>query len=152
MQEVIISDTSCIILLNKIGAIDILQKLFGEITITQVIAEEYKRSLPNWFKIEDPKEPGYLRLLSINLDPGEASAIALAIEQTDSLLIMDDLKGRRYAERLGIKVTGTLGVIVEAKLSGHIEAVKPFISKIKQTNFRLTSELEAKVLEKAMEG
>lgn len=149
MQEVIISDTSCIILLNKIGAIDIVQKLFGEITITQVIADEYKRSLPNWFKIEDPKEPGYYRLLSINLDPGEASAIALAIEQSDRLLTMDDLKGRRYAERLGMKVTGTLGVIVEAKLSGHIEAVKPLLSKIKQTNFRLTRELEAKVLEKA---
>ncbi len=149
MQEVIISDTSCIILLNKIGAIDIVQKLFGEITITQVIADEYKRSLPNWFKIEDPKEPGYYRLLSINLDPGEASAIALAIEQSDRLLTMDDLKGRRYAERLGMKVTGTLGVIVEAKLSGHIEAVKPLLSKIKQTNFRLTRELEAKVLIKA---
>jgi predicted nucleic acid-binding protein len=86
------------------------------------------------------------------LSEGEASAIALAIEQKDCLLIIDDLKGRKVAEYFGLKISGTLGIIVQAKLNGYIEAVKPLLEKIKNTNFRLTLELEKKVLEKANEG
>ncbi|HRJ30413.1 MAG TPA: DUF3368 domain-containing protein [Cyclobacteriaceae bacterium] len=66
-------------------------------------------------------------------------------------MIIDDYKGRKYAEQLGIKITGTLGVIIAAKLSGHIESVKPMLDKIKKTDFRLTAELEKRTIEKAIE-
>ncbi len=75
----------------------------------------------------------------------------MALELTDCLLIIDDLKGRNLAEQLGVKITGTFGVIVEAKLSGHIKSVKPLLKKIKQTNFRLSKELEERILLKAQE-
>jgi len=78
------------------------------------------------------------------LQKGEASATALAVELEDCLLIIDDLKGRNLAEQLGIKITGTFGVIIEAKLSGHIKSVKPLLAKIKQTDFRLTKDIERK--------
>lgn len=71
----------------------------------------------------------YQKVLEASLDKGEASAIALAIEQTDCLLIIDDYKGRKYAEQMGIKITGTLGAIIAAKLNGHIESVKPMLDK-----------------------
>ena len=83
MQKVIISDTSCIILLDKIGELNLLNRLFGQITVTQEIAEEFKNELPNWFKIEQPANKIYQKILEASLDKGEASAIAYAIEQHD---------------------------------------------------------------------
>ncbi|MBL7859247.1 MAG: DUF3368 domain-containing protein [Cyclobacteriaceae bacterium] len=151
MQKVIISDTSCLILLDKIGELNLLNKLFGQIIITQDIAREFKKELPDWFTIVEPTNKTYQKILEASLDKGEASAIAFAIEQTDCLLIIDDYKGRKYAEQLGIKITGTLGVIIDSKLSGHIESVKPMLEKIKKTDFRLTAELEKKILEKSNE-
>lgn len=151
MQKVIISDTSCLILLDKVGELKLLNKLFGQIIITQEIAREFNKELPDWFTIEEPTNKTYQKILEASLDKGEASAIAFAIEQTDCLLIIDDYKGRKYAEQLGIKITGTLGVIIDAKLNGHIESVKPMLDKIKETDFRLTAELEKKTLEKANE-
>lgn len=85
------------------------------------------------------------------MDRGEASALAFAIEQDDCLLIIDDLKGRKYAQQLGVKITGSLGVIIDAKLSGHIQSVKSILEKIKKTDFRLAEELERKTLEKSNE-
>ena len=64
---------------------------------------------------------------------------------------MDDFRGRKYAERLGLKITGTLGIIIGAKLKGYLQSVKPILSKIKETNFRITPELEKMILEKAGE-
>lgn len=151
MQRVIVSDTSCIILLDKIGQLNLLNKLFGQITVTQEIANEFKSELPDWFKIENPTNKTYQKILEASLDKGEASAIAYAIEQSDCLLIIDDYKGRKYAEQLGLKITGTLGIIVDAKLNGHINSVKPLLDKIKETNFRLTTELEKRTLEKSNE-
>lgn len=152
MQKVIISDTSCLILLDKIGELTLLSKLFGQITITQEIANEFKKELPDWFNIEEPVNKTYQKILEASLDKGEASAIAFAIEQTDCLLVIDDFKGRKYAEQLGIKITGTLGIIVNAKLSGHIQSVKPMLDKIKKTDFRLTPDLEKKTIEKSNEA
>lgn len=151
MQKVIIADTSCLILLDKIGELKLLNKLFGQIIITQEIALEFKKELPDWFAIQEPTNKIYQKILEASLDKGEASAIAFAIEQVNCLLIMDDYKGRKYAEQLGIKITGTLGVIIDAKLSGHIKSVKTLLDKIKMTDFRLTTELEKKTLEKSNE-
>ena len=139
------------ILLDKIGELTLLNRLFGQITITQEIADEFKNELPDWFKIENPTNKTYQKILEASLDKGEASAIAYAIEQDDCLLIIDDFKGRKYAEQLGLKITGTLGVIIDAKLNGHIKSVKPLLDKIKRTDFRLTTDLERRTLEKSNE-
>jgi predicted nucleic acid-binding protein len=147
MQKTIISDTSCLILLNKIGELDILSKLFGEVIITSEIAKEYKQTLPSWIKIMNPKNINYQNILLATVDIGEASGIALAIESEDCLLILDDLKARRLASELGLHITGTIGVLIDAKHSGIIPAIKPMIDKIKGTNFHLTHELLKKISE-----
>ncbi len=151
MQKVIVSDTSCLILLDKIGELNLLNRLFGTIIITQEITDEFKKELPNWVRIENPVNKTYQKILETSLDRGEASAIAFAIEQSNCLLIIDDYKGRKYAEQLGIKITGTLGIVIEAKLVGHLKSVKPLLEKIKKTDFKLTTELERKTLEKSGE-
>lgn len=151
MQNAIISDTSCLILLDKIGEIELLHKLFGTILTTGEVAEEFGSSLPTWVKITEPVNKSYQLFIEDSLDKGEASAIALAVECENSLLIIDDLKGRKFALQIGLNITGTIGVIVEAKLSGLIPSIRPVLLKIKQTNFRLSDKLEALILKKVGE-
>ena len=151
MRKTIISDTSCLILLEKIGELDLLHEVFGEIYITQEVADEYGFALPHWIFIQNPSDLKYQKILEASVDKGEASAIALAVELADCLLIVDDLKARVLAESLGIKITGTFGVILEAKLSDKISSVKPLLEKIKQTDFHFSAEIEKKILAKANE-
>jgi predicted nucleic acid-binding protein len=151
MHRTIISDTSCLILLDKIGELSILNKLFGNITTTSEVAEEFGQPLPHWFEIKEPSDKNYQAIIEASVDKGEASAIALAIELDDCLLIIDDLKGRKFAHQLGLTIIGSIGVIVDAKLAGIIPSVKPILSKIKSTNFRITEQLELLILKRAGE-
>ena len=151
MRKIILSDTSCLIILEKIGELELLHTVFGEIVITGEVANEYGLPLPRWISVQNPRDKNYQQILEASVDKGEASAIALAVELENCLLIIDDLKGRNLAEQLGIKITGTFGLIIEAKLSGHIESVKPLLTKIKQTDFRLSKDIERKILLKANE-
>ena len=151
MPKTIISDASCLILLDKIGELEILNKLFGAIITTSEVAKEFGQPLPSWFEIKDPKDNNYQSIIEASFDKGEASAIALAIELDDCLLIIDDLKGRKFAHQLGLTIIGTIGIIVDAKLAGIIPSVKPILSKIKATNFRITEQLEELVLKRAGE-
>lgn len=59
-------------------------------------------------------------MLQLELDAGEASTIALALENPDGRIILDERKGRSVAKRLGLKVTGTFGIIIKAKDEGLI--------------------------------
>ncbi len=151
MHKTIISDTSCLILLDKIGELEILNKLFGNITTTSEVAAEFGQLLPSWFEIRDPSDKNYQSIIETSVDKGEASAIALAIELDDCLLIIDDLKGRKFAQQLGLTIIGTIGIIVDAKLVGIINSVKPILVKIKSTDFRITEQLEILILKRAGE-
>ena len=151
MHKTIISDTSCLILLDKISELEILNKLFGTITTTTEVAEEFGQELPGWFEIRQPVDKNYQSIIEASVDKGEASAIALAIESDDCLLIIDDLKGRKFALQLGLTIIGTIGIIVDAKLTGIIPSVIPVLAKIKDTNFRITEQLESLILKRAGE-
>ena len=151
MHKAIISDTSCLILLDKIGELELLNKLFGTIITTSEVAQEFGQLLPDWFEIKQANDKNYQSIIETSVDKGEASAIALALELEDCLLIIDDLKGRKFATQLGINIIGTIGVIVDAKLAGLITSVKPILKKIKETNFRITDSLELLILKRANE-
>jgi len=141
MQATIISDTSCLILLNKIGELQLLQKLYGKIITTQIVADEFVSHLPDWISIQNPSDTKIQVVLNAALDKGEASALALALEQEDCLLIIDELKGRKLAQQLGLTITGTLGVLAQAKQQGYIPMLKPLLDKVKRTDFRLSERL-----------
>jgi len=152
MREIIvIADTSCLIVLSKIEAIDLLEKLYHEVFITEEIAKEFGDGLPLWIKIEKVKNQKYQQLLDLYLDPGEASAIALALDLENVLLILDDLKGRKEAERLGLTFTGTLGVLFKAKKEGLIKELKPYIENLKVVGFRISPNIEEEILKRSEE-
>jgi predicted nucleic acid-binding protein len=150
MHNAIISDASCLILLEKIGELELLNKLYGTIITTEEVAMEFGNPLPPWLEIKAVNK-NYQSIIEASLDKGEASAIALAIEYEECLLIIDDLKGRKFAYQLGLTIIGTLGIILDAKLAGIIPSAKQLLIKIKQTNFRLTERLELWILNRAGE-
>lgn len=151
MPNTIISDTSCFIILSKIGELTLLKSLFGQIITTPEIAREFGEDLPDWVIIHQVKDPYRQQLLEMQIDKGESSAIALALELPNSTIILDDYKARKIAERLGIKITGTIGIIIKAKQIGIIPSIKPILNKIKTTDFRLTPEIELFALKEAGE-
>ncbi len=146
MQKIIVSDTSCLILFSKINKLDILQKLFRTITVTKIISEEFGEKLPDFIQIENPKDRNYQKILENLVDKGEASALALALEKDDCLLIIDDNKGRKQAKQLGLTYTGTLGILILAKQKGLITSLGEILSEIQKTNFRINQNLIDKAL------
>jgi predicted nucleic acid-binding protein len=151
MLKIIISDTSCFIILTNIGELDLLQKVYGKVTTTIDIATEYCETLPPWVEISSVNDKYRQQLLEMQIDKGESSAIALALEIPNCVVILDDYKARKIAEHLGVNFTGTIGVIVKAKLKGIIPSIKPILEKIKQSNFRLSAEIELQALKEANE-
>jgi len=143
---VVISDTSSLILFQKIERFDILQKVYGELLTTPEIAKEYGDQLPDWIQIRPVKDKKYQEFLETQIDKGEASAIALSKEFDNSILILDDLKARKLARRLNLKVTGTLGIIHKAKQLAIIEKVKPILDKILETDFRISDNIIDEIL------
>jgi predicted nucleic acid-binding protein len=150
-SEIIISDTSCLILLSKIDELGLLNKISDKVFITSTIQNEYGKDLPSWIHIKEPHDNHYQKILEMDLDKGEASAIALSLEMDNSIIIIDDLKGRNVAERLNLRYSGTFGLILKAKQIGLIQSVKPILTKVKKTNFRFSERLFKLILEQAGE-
>ncbi len=147
----IIADTSCFILLHKLNYLHVLYELFGKVTTTPEVFIELNKTLPEWIIIERVKDIHQQQLLEKEVDKCEASAISLAIEKENSLLILDDLKARRLAAKLNIQFTGTLGIFLKAKERGIISALKPILLNIQKTNFRFSDKVLKEILEIAGE-
>ncbi len=147
MPEIlVIADTSCLIVLSKINELNLLKELYSVIYITPEIASEFGEPLPNWIIINEVQNKNYQKILNLILDKGEASAIALALECENVLLIIDDLKGRKEAEKLGLKLTGTLGILVKAKQKEILPNIKSRIEALKAIEFRISGNLEIEIL------
>jgi predicted nucleic acid-binding protein len=150
-MKVIIADTSCLIIYEKIKQFEILEKTFEELFITKEVAEEFGYDLPDWIKIvEISDKEKYLRLKE-HLGRGEASSIILALEMKECLLIMDEKKGRRIAEELKVEIIGSLGVLIKAKERGAIDSVGTILKLIDQTNFRISKSVKAEILKQSGE-
>ena len=133
------------------GELELLNKIYGKIITTKEVAAEFGLDLPEWIQIQSPTDAIRQTILELQVDKGEASAISLALETTDCTIILDDNKARRLAQQLGLNITGTIGVIVKAKQEGLIHSIKPLLAKVKQTDFRLSEELEALAIKLANE-
>jgi predicted nucleic acid-binding protein len=146
MPKTVISDTSALIVFHKIEEFELLQKVYRELFTTPEIAKEFGEPLPDWIKIQSANDKKYQDFLYTQVDYGEASAIALASEFEDVLLLLDDLKARKLATRLHLKITGTLGVIHKAKQMKIIDRVKPLIDKLLLTDFHVAENIVEEIL------
>lgn len=148
MDRLIISDTSCIIALTKIDKLDLLKELYQEIFITTEVHKEFGGMLPDWIVITDVKDKNKQYELENRLDKGEASSIALALENDNSTLIIDEIKGRKIAQSFKIDIIGTIGIIILANKKGLISDVIGTILQLVNKGFRLSDNLLNKIIEK----
>lgn len=146
-REIVIADASCLIVLQNIQELSLLQKLFGEVFITQEVGAEFGLDLPEWIKTKEVQNKIQQNALNLILDKGEASSIALSLETDNSLLIIDEKKGRRIAQELELKIIGTLGVILQTKERALVYSIEDLLAKLENADFRISQTLKAKILE-----
>ena len=146
MREKVYVDTSSLIILNKINALDLLNKIYGNVFITKYINAEWNENLPSWIIIEPAYNFEQSFLKNFNFGPGESSIIMNALKN-DGSLIIDDLKARKIATTLSLRFTGSVGILIIAKELKLIDSVKYYLEKIQETNFRLSDTLIIKALE-----
>lgn len=137
----VIPDTSCLILLRKIGALNLLDQLFDEVMITETVLWEFNEPVSIPHKLAKIENKDFFKLVSLQLDPGEASVICMATDQQDYLMVLDDLKGRKVANELGLNFTGTLGVLVKTKRNGLIKELEPYVEKLIKGGIRISNQV-----------
>jgi len=152
MYRVIISDASCLIALDEIGQLQILKALFEQIVITPEVQLEFGSQLPDWIVIQSTSYFEKKDQLKQVLDQGEASSIALALEDpAHTLLIIDEKKGRKVAIQNSLEIIGTLGVILMAKKKAIIPSVKELLVQLAAKKFRFSQAIIQKILEESGE-
>lgn len=114
-------------------------------------SQEVERFLRSPGCVRAPQNTLLVQALSADLGIGEAEAIALGAEIPDGLLIMDDSEGRRVARGLGLRVTGLLGILIEAKTRGLIFAVAPLLDQLIAEGFWVSEAMRRIVLNAAGE-
>jgi hypothetical protein len=155
-KNTIVGDSSPLIALSIIQQLELLPKLYQRVVIPQKVWEEitvYGAGLPgalaisqlDWLIIEKP-EPELLKPLSILLDPGEAEAIALALNLPECTVLLDDAQARRVAERFDVNRIGTLGILRRAKKAGLINAIKPYTVQLQKSGIYIRQSLIDAVL------
>ena len=112
--------------LHQIGHLFLLPALFEHIVIPPAVAEETKRSVPrpDWLAIRGPQQIPPSPSFSKHIGWGEREAIALALEIHPDAFIVDDYAARVLAERLGIPIIGTAGILRLAKEAELIPNVR----------------------------
>jgi predicted nucleic acid-binding protein len=144
-----------LIALERIRRQRLLPKLFGKVLITPKVREEVfgKRRLPRWVIVKQVCQDiveEVARQTGLKPEKGETEAIALAY-RLQTILLIDDRKGRKAAQKLGVPVMGTLKLLLEAKRKGILRQVKPLLVALEQTGRYLDEQLRRWVLEEAEE-
>ncbi|NMF86715.1 DUF3368 domain-containing protein [Nodosilinea sp. P-1105] len=161
---IVVSDTSPLSGLAIAGYLSLLEQIYDEVIIPVAVANELRRGgqddpritevlALDWVEVQQPKNLALVETLQAdqNLDRGESEAIALALELKADELLIDERLGRREASRLGLSITGLLGILLVAKRRGLVGAIRPIMDDlINEAGFRVSSQLYADVL--AMAG
>lgn len=155
-----VADTSSLIFLAHLDRLDLLRREAGDVLVPPAVMHEL-RAKPDaasekidaldWLTIVSPRDRKVLEVLRLDLDAGEAEAIALAYERSADRTLMDDLAGRRFARRLGLPLIGTVGLLLAARLRGEIPSLSEEIGRLRDAGFFVGEALVAQVLKAAGE-
>jgi uncharacterized protein len=154
---VIVSDAGPLIIFARIGRLSVLREVTGSLIISAAVHAEIMTNngaMPGarevaqaeWIQRATVANPSLLETFPGGLHAGEREAIALAKERGAQLL-MDEIRGRRFASQLGIDVIGTLRILAEAKRLGHIESVRPIVAEMRSSGYRFDRDLIRRFLD-----
>lgn len=157
-----ICNTSPLQYLHQIGRLGILAALTGRVIIPPAVLEELSEGRSAGFDVPEVQSLEWIAIripvslpalpLAAGLGKGEAAVLALALESPQSTVILDDGLARRAATLLGVSLTGTLGLIVDAKKKGLIPAVRPVLDDLNRFRFRVSTETRRTILKLAGEA
>lgn len=158
----IVCDSSALIVLARIGRLDILEKMVKALLIPQAVYEdivvkgasragEIEVRKAKWIEKRNVSNRELVRKLNVSLGLGESEAIALAKEIKADLIILDDQKARKAAISEGLRVAGLLALLIQAKEKGIIERVRPIIDELKHKGFFISKDLYQDTIKKARE-
>jgi len=161
-DRTVICNTSPLLYLFQVGQLGLLKSLYGEVRAPLAVQEELLAGAAlgcltpdlselQWLHIEALQDRSLLPAV-VDLGPGEAEAIALALSNPGSLLILDDSLGRRIANLRRLTYTGTLGVLVKSKQAGFLPKVAPVLEALRKTTMYLSPDLIFHVLKEAGEA
>ena len=160
---IVVCNATPIIALAAVGRLDLLRAVYGEVIIPDAVFHEIavagagepgasEVAEAGWIKRQTVRNASLVNALGLELDLGEAESIALAVETSAGLILLDERLGRHAAARLGLTVIGTLGVLVAAKDRVLITAVRPLLDALRvQAGFWISDELYSAVLNVAGE-
>lgn len=161
-MPVVVSDTSPIIALAHLQRIDFLECFFGKVLVPPAVLAELRR--PAWerlvrdvvgasfIQVQSPADRARVDQLGATLDPGEAEALALALEVHAEAVLMDEAEGRSMAQSLGLTTIGVLGLLLRAKREGLLVAVRPELDRLQlDLGFHVSQRLRATFLTDAGE-
>lgn len=158
---IVVGDSGPLLYLGAVGSIDILRRLYGEVSIPPEVqievvdrgagqpgsAELAQAISDGWVIVRPVQRAAGLRdALLVSLDPGEANALALAVEMQAQLLLVDDRKARAAAAQLKVPVKGTLGVLLAAKAAGVLPRIAPVLQRLQEAGLYLHEALLVEVL------
>jgi predicted nucleic acid-binding protein len=157
----VICNTSPFQYLHQIECLKILPALAGKIIVPPAVVDELAAGrvagvdLPDlaqldWITVQSPAGQSALPLIS-DLGAGESEVLMLALEAPGAIVILDDLLARRVAESLNLCLTGTLGLLLDAKQAGLIPQVRPLLNQLQILRFRLSPVTYQAVLKLANE-
>jgi predicted nucleic acid-binding protein len=151
-----ISNTSPLLYLYRIGAIDLLPKMFDDVWTAESVNNELLAGRNKGYDVPNPADYPWLQVvnpksmpsewLALDLGAGELGAMALALENPDRIVLLDDMLARRTAQVAGLQVWGTLKILVEAKAQGSIDKIEPYVTKLSEAGMWISSEIKQRIL------
>jgi predicted nucleic acid-binding protein len=154
----VVSNTGPLIALAQIDQFDLLRRLFGKIIIPLAVRAEIQDEISvaaltaaDWITVQPAQDTLAAQLLREELDAGESEAIILAKELDADLVLIDERAATRKARALGLRVIGTLGVLLLGKRTNHLPTIKPLLDNLREHDFRMSAALYAQVLRDAGE-
>jgi hypothetical protein len=154
MVDLVVSNTSPLIGLERIGQLHLLQQLFGVVVVPPAVVREIgaTTTLPKGIEQRDLTQTVGPRILSASLGAGESEAISLALEYHARVINLDDRPARRLAQVLHLPVIGTAGVLLAAKCQKLLPVLRPSLDALVQHDFRIGQQLYEQVLRDAGEA
>lgn len=156
-----ISNTSPLLYLYRIGVIDWLPQIFSIICTPQAVVDELTNGLEQGYQVPELKNYSWLKIVNpqhmpsewfaLDLGRGELAAMALALENPDYIIILDDALARRTAQAAGLQVWGTLKILLEAKHEGLTPQITPHIDQLKSAGMWISDDIRQRILHLASE-
>lgn len=161
MPKIVVNSTPLIIL-SGIGKLELLHSLYGEVTVPEAVYREVTAkedsacvqvtAAREWIHVKTISDISEKKMYKAKLHDGEVEVMILAQEgEGADLVIMDDNAAKKTAKYLGLKVTGTMGVLLKAKKLGYLSEVRPILEEMKKNGFYVSHVVEKMVLDNAGE-